>query len=76
MRRYFSRSLLFCLLFTTLARAELPPDYKVVLLTENFPPFNMADNNKNFARDKNINAPASNTPSPCASPGIASTTTR
>jgi polar amino acid transport system substrate-binding protein len=54
MRRFFSRSLLFCLLFASFAHAELPPDYKVVLLTENFPPFNMADNNKNFARDHNI----------------------
>ncbi len=54
MRRCLSRSLLVCLLFATFARAELPPDYKVVLLTENFPPFNMADNNKNFAREKNI----------------------
>lgn len=54
MRRCLSRSLLVCLLFATFARAELPPDYKVVLLTENFPPFNMADNNKNFAREQNI----------------------
>ena len=36
------------------AQAELPPGYKVVLQTENFPPFNMADNDKNFARDANI----------------------
>ena len=54
MRRSLSRSLLVCLLFATFAHAELPRDYKVVLLTENFPPFNMADNNKNFAREKNI----------------------
>ena len=36
------------------ARAELPADYKVVLLTENFPPFNMAVDDKNFARDDGI----------------------
>ena len=36
------------------ARAELPQDYKVVLLTENFPPFNMAVDDKNFARDDGI----------------------
>ncbi len=36
------------------AHAELPPDYKVVLLTENFPPFNMAVDDKNFARDEGI----------------------
>ena len=36
------------------ARAELSEDYKVVLLTENFPPFNMAIDDKNFARDEGI----------------------
>lgn len=30
------------------AHAELPQDYKVVLLTENFPPFNMAVDDKNL----------------------------
>ena len=43
------------LLLSTLARAELPADYKVVLLTENFPPYNMATNGKNFAREENLN---------------------
>nr|WP_252273660.1 ABC transporter substrate-binding protein [Pseudomonas subflava] len=42
------------LLFSTLARAELPEDYKVVLLTENFPPYNMATNGKNYAREENL----------------------
>ena len=37
------------------ARAELPDSYEVVLLTENFPPFNMAVDEKNFAKDANIN---------------------
>ncbi|GLX11934.1 hypothetical protein Pstr01_01730 [Pseudomonas straminea] len=50
---------LLCLLsicgaFALPAHAELPPGYQVVLQTENFPPFNMADNEKNFARDANI----------------------
>lgn len=37
------------------AQAEVPANYKVVLLTENFPPYNMAINGKNFAREENIN---------------------
>ncbi|MGY4531505.1 polar amino acid transport system substrate-binding protein [Pseudomonas sp. TE3786] len=36
------------------ARAEVNPDYSVVLLTENFPPYNMAINGKNFAQEDNI----------------------
>jgi polar amino acid transport system substrate-binding protein len=31
------------------------PDTDMVLLTENFPPYNMAKNGKNFAQDENIN---------------------
>lgn len=42
------------LLFSSLARAELPEDYKVLLQTENFPPYNMAVNGKNFAREENL----------------------
>ncbi|EPQ7045469.1 substrate-binding periplasmic protein, partial [Pseudomonas aeruginosa] len=30
------------------------PDYSMVLLTENFPPYNMAINGKNFAQEDNI----------------------
>lgn len=47
---------LFIALFlaTGFAHAQLPADYKVVLLTENFPPFNMAVDDKNFARDDGI----------------------
>ncbi|WP_085581826.1 MULTISPECIES: ABC transporter substrate-binding protein [unclassified Pseudomonas] len=41
------------LLFNT-ARAEDSPDTGLVLLTENFPPYNMAKNGKNFAQDENI----------------------
>ncbi|UVL61991.1 ABC transporter substrate-binding protein [Pseudomonas sp. B21-032] len=40
-----------CLSFSPLARASDP----VVLLTENFPPYNMAINGKSFARDDGIN---------------------
>ncbi|WP_134612601.1 substrate-binding periplasmic protein, partial [Pseudomonas aeruginosa] len=36
------------------ARAEPDPDYSMVLLTENFPPYNMAINGKNFAQEDNI----------------------
>ena len=36
------------------ARAEISEDYKMILLTENFPPFNMAIDDKNFARDDSI----------------------
>ncbi|MWV11192.1 transporter substrate-binding domain-containing protein [Pseudomonas sp. R-28-1W-6] len=46
--------LLVGLLLAGAAHAELDPDYKVILLTENFPPFNMAVDEKNFARDDNI----------------------
>ncbi|WP_339409175.1 substrate-binding periplasmic protein [Pseudomonas sp. EA_35y_Pfl2_R5] len=54
MRHLLCTALLSCLLFSPLSQAQLPPDYKVVLQTENFPPFNMADHGKNFARDANI----------------------
>ena len=36
-------------------RAENSPDTDLVLLTENFPPYNMAKNGKNFAQGDNIN---------------------
>jgi len=36
------------------AKGALPNDYKIVLLTENFPPFNMAADGKNYAADRNI----------------------
>ncbi|MDN4543509.1 MULTISPECIES: ABC transporter substrate-binding protein [unclassified Pseudomonas] len=35
--------------------AKDSPDTDLVLLTENFPPYNMAKNGKNFAQDENIN---------------------
>lgn len=36
------------------AAAALPPGYKIQLLTENYPPFNMAVGGKNFAREENL----------------------
>jgi polar amino acid transport system substrate-binding protein len=36
------------------AHAEVDPNYRMVLLTENFPPYNMAINGKNFAHEDNI----------------------
>ena len=52
MRRILVAGLL--LLMAASARAALPEDYKMVLLTENFPPFNMAADGKNYAADHNI----------------------
>lgn len=43
------------LLFVNGAHAAANPDTDLVLLTENFPPYNMAKNGKNFAQDANIN---------------------
>lgn len=43
------------LLLISNARAEDSPDTDLVLLTENFPPYNMAKNGKNFAQGENIN---------------------
>ncbi|MEL7557654.1 ABC transporter substrate-binding protein [Stutzerimonas chloritidismutans] len=52
MRRILVAGLL--LVMAASAKAALPEDYKVVLLTENFPPFNMAADGKNYAADHNI----------------------
>lgn len=54
-------ALLLSLLFSPLSQAALPPDYKVVLLTENFPPFNMAEHGKNYARDAQIQGVSADT---------------
>ena len=55
MLKLLKNGLLFGLILgACAARAELPADYKIVLLTENFPPFNMAVDDKNFARDDGI----------------------
>ncbi|WP_077044190.1 ABC transporter substrate-binding protein [Pseudomonas sp. KK4] len=42
------------LLFISGVHAKDSPDTDMVLLTENFPPYNMAKNGKNFAQDENI----------------------
>ncbi|SEH56476.1 polar amino acid transport system substrate-binding protein [Stutzerimonas xanthomarina] len=36
------------------ARAELPKNYQIILQTDNFPPFNMGPNHKNFARGDEV----------------------
>src|SRR5690606_4447622 len=55
MLKYLNKGIaLGLLLLAGGAQAELSEDYKVILLTENFPPFNMAIDEKNFARDDNI----------------------
>ncbi|MEX6503906.1 substrate-binding periplasmic protein [Pseudomonas zhanjiangensis] len=55
MLKLLKASLLFGLILGACsAHAELPYGYRVVLLTENFPPFNMAVDDKNFARDDGI----------------------
>ncbi|MCQ2027994.1 substrate-binding periplasmic protein [Stutzerimonas zhaodongensis] len=55
MRKLFAITLLFSsIIGAPLAQAELPKGYEMVLQTENFPPFNMADGGKNFAREENI----------------------
>ena len=43
------------LLLVNGAHAVENPNTDLVLLTENFPPYNMAKNGKNFAQDENIN---------------------
>ncbi|WP_017738356.1 ABC transporter substrate-binding protein [Pseudomonas sp. CBZ-4] len=42
------------ILLTGSAHAEAPSGTALVLLTENFPPYNMAKNGKNFAKEDNI----------------------
>lgn len=48
--------LLLCVLLagTGAARAELPNNYQIILQTDNFPPFNMGPNHKNFARGDEV----------------------
>jgi len=52
MKRILAAGLL--LLAAASAKAALPDDYRVVVLTENFPPFNMAADGKNYAADRNV----------------------
>ncbi|QGZ29407.1 substrate-binding periplasmic protein [Stutzerimonas stutzeri] len=49
-------ALLLCVLLAHVgvAYAELPSDYRIILQTDNFPPFNMGPNHKNFARGDEV----------------------
>lgn len=55
LKRFFVVLASASLLLINAARAEEGPATDLVLLTENFPPYNMAKNGKNFAQDENIN---------------------
>lgn len=54
MRKGFWACLAGLLLVSTAVRAEIPADYQLTLLTENFPPYNFAADGKNFARDSDL----------------------
>lgn len=53
-RRFFFVLASASLLFIGATQAQDRRDAGLVLLTENFPPYNMARNGKNFAQDENI----------------------
>lgn len=53
--------LISSLIAASLAQAELPKGYEMVLQTENFPPFNMAEGGKNFAKDEHIHGISADT---------------
>lgn len=53
-KRFCWMSACALVMISTMARAEIDPEYRMVLLTENFPPYNMAINGKNFAQEDNI----------------------
>ena len=53
-KRIFSVISSCAIVLTTVAFAADPPRYSMQLLTENFPPYNMAKNGKNFAQNENI----------------------
>nr|WP_087519214.1 ABC transporter substrate-binding protein [Pseudomonas sp. M30-35] len=54
MKRLLLASAGALLLMSAVARAEIDENYRMVLLTENFPPYNMAINGKNFAQEDNL----------------------
>uniref|UniRef100_UPI0030D969FF substrate-binding periplasmic protein n=1 Tax=Pseudomonas sp. EL_65y_Pfl2_R95 TaxID=3088698 RepID=UPI0030D969FF len=54
MKRLLLASAGALLLMSGVARAEIDENYRMVLLTENFPPYNMAINGKNFAQEDNL----------------------
>ncbi|MDE1464898.1 substrate-binding periplasmic protein [Spartinivicinus poritis] len=52
---YVAIFLSFLLLFSSmLSVAEVTPNFRVILLTENYPPYNMSVDDKNFARGDNV----------------------
>lgn len=53
-RAFLAFALCAALFGSSAVRAEIPAGYSMVLLTENFPPYNMASNDKNFAQEENI----------------------
>lgn len=53
-RTFLAFALCAALFSGSAVRAEVPAGYSMVLLTENFPPYNMASNDKNFAQEDNI----------------------
>lgn len=55
LKRFFLVLASVSVLLINAAHAEESPATDLVLLTENFPPYNMAMNGKNFAQDENIN---------------------
>lgn len=54
LQRLFTAALAAGMLFSGTASADLPPGYKIQLLADNYPPFNMAVDGKNFAREANM----------------------
>ena len=53
-RRIFLALIGVLTLLSGATRADDSPAYSMVLLTENFPPYNMANDGKNFAQENNI----------------------
>jgi polar amino acid transport system substrate-binding protein len=51
---YKSILLICVLLLNGIAHADLPDNYRIILQTDNFPPFNMGPNHKNFARGDEV----------------------
>lgn len=58
-RAILSLSLLLTL--SSAAHAELPTHHQIILQTDNFPPFNMGPNHKNFARGDEVQGIATDT---------------
>lgn len=50
-----------CLVFASAAHAELPANYRIILQTDNFPPFNMGPGHKHFARGDEVQGIATDT---------------